>query len=370
MATAAARSPASAPLLVLGSIVSVQFGQALGKRLAESVGPGGAVTLRLGLAALLLVLVFRPAPPRSWAELRLTVAFGTAIAGMNLIYPALNHLPMGLAISLQLLGPVCLAALTSRTLLDLLAAVAAGAGVWLFHVSGGAHHSVRGVLFALAAGGAMAAYLLLSRRAGQKAAGGAPLASALVWATVLTLPFGVAERPMALLEPRVLLSGLTVAVVSAVLPYSLELAALRRLHPRTVGVLQSLEPAAAGAAGVLVLGEGLGVVQWLALGCVGAASAAAVLLSGPGRTGRTNRAGRTGRAQATFTRWPGGAASSHARNPVSASSLMASSTRVPCSEQARITASERSASSSSPSGRRRWMTSIRLRSRKRRGRGA
>lgn len=269
-----ARVPA--PLLVLGSVVSVQFGQAVGKRLMGPVGPAGVVALRLGLAAVLLLFLYRPPLPRRWLDAGLALGFGTAIAGMNLIYPALRYLPLGLAISLQLLGPIALALLTSRRVPDLVLAGLAGCGVWLFHVPARAGFPLPGVLLALAAGAAMAAYLLLSRRAGARSAGGAPLALAVTWAAVLTVPFGVVESGAALFAPRTLLTGVVVAVLSAVLPYSLELAALRRLPPRTVGVLESLEPAAAGIAGIVVLAEHLVAVQWLALGCVGVAGAGVV----------------------------------------------------------------------------------------------
>ncbi|MFF1695841.1 DMT family transporter [Streptomyces sp. NPDC058257] len=265
-----------APALMLGSVLSLQFGQALGKQLAGATGAPGAVTLRLGLAAVFLLLLYRPALPRSRTDIGLVLAFGTAIAGMNLIYPALLLLPLGLASALQLLGPITLAVLTSRRPRDACWAVLAGCGVYLFHVPHGTGSSLLGVLFALAAGASMAAYLLLSKKAGARSAGGGPLALAVTWAAVLTLPLGMAGAGAELLDPRILLLGTALAVLSAVIPYSLELAALRRLPVRTVSVLTSLEPASAGLAGVLVLGEDLGLVQWAALACVGAASAGVV----------------------------------------------------------------------------------------------
>jgi inner membrane transporter RhtA len=277
------KSEGAALMLVLGAVVSVQFGQALGKQMFGVVEPMGVVALRLGLAAVVLLAVHRPAVPRSRAELALVLGFGTAIAGMNLIYPALAYLPLGLAISLQLLGPVTLALLASRRLLDLLLAALAGLGVWLFHAPASAHFPLPGVLLALGGGVSMALYLVLSRRTGARSAGGGPLALAVLWAAVLTAPFGAAQSGTTLLEPQVLLNGLVVALLSAVLPYSLELAALRRLPPRTVGVLQSLEPAVAGLAGTLLLSEHLQLVQWLALACIGVASASTVVRTGRAR---------------------------------------------------------------------------------------
>ncbi|MEV5816554.1 EamA family transporter [Streptomyces mutabilis] len=266
-----------APALMLGSVLSIQFGQAIGKQLAGSVGAAGVVALRLGLAAALLLLLHRPALPRSRTDIGVILGFGTAIAGMNLIYPALTLLPLGLASALQLLGPITLALLTSRRVLDAGCAVLAAGGVWLFYAPSGARFPLGGVLLALASGACMAAYLLLSKQAGTKSTGGGALALALAWAAALTVPLGMMQQGTHLLSPRILLTGLVVAVLSAVLPYSLELAALRRLPARTAGVLASLEPASAGLAGVLVLDEHLRTAQWAALACVGTASAGTVI---------------------------------------------------------------------------------------------
>ncbi|MGY1427514.1 EamA family transporter [Streptomyces sp. MN12] len=266
-----------APALMLGSVLSIQFGQAIGKQLAGTVGAAGVVALRLGLAAVLLLLLHRPALPRSRTDIGVILGFGTAIAGMNLIYPALTLLPLGLASALQLLGPITLALLTSRRVLDAGCAVLAAGGVWLFYAPSGARFPLGDVLLALASGACMAAYLLLSKQAGAKSTGGGALALALAWAAALTVPLGMMQQGTHLLSPRILLTGFVVAVLSAVLPYSLELAALRRLLARTAGVLASLEPASAGLAGVLVLDEHLRTAQWAALACVGTASAGTVI---------------------------------------------------------------------------------------------
>jgi inner membrane transporter RhtA len=267
----------SAPVLVLCSVLSVQTGQAIGKHLFDTVSPATVVALRLGMAAGLLLLVHRPTVPRRWRELRTVLGFGTAIAGMNLIYPALSYLPLGMATTLQLLGPITLALATSRRPLDLALAATAGVGVWLLHTPAGVDYPLVGILFALASGASMVAYLLLSKRAGTGTTNAAPLALALTWSAMLTLPFGITDSGTALLSPRVLLIGAVVAVLSAAVPYSLELAALRKLPPRTVGVLQTLEPASASLAGMVVLNEHLHALQWLAIGCVSAAATATVI---------------------------------------------------------------------------------------------
>ncbi|PXY31674.1 EamA family transporter [Prauserella muralis] len=265
----------TAPVLVLGSVVSVQLGQALGKGLFSALSPSGVVALRLGIAAAALVALHRPRLPCTPRGALPALGFGTAIAGMNLIYPALARLPLGTAVSVQLLGPIALALLCSRRLADAAFAALAACGVWLFHGPGGAP-PFDGLLFALASGTAMAAYLLLSRNAGRAEAPAATLTLAVCWAALLWLPAGIAVDGATLYRPAVLLTGATVAVLSAVIPYSLDLAALRRLPPRTVGILESLEPAVAGIAGVVVLAEVLSAPQWAAIGCVCAAGAGAV----------------------------------------------------------------------------------------------
>jgi threonine/homoserine efflux transporter RhtA len=268
-----ARTP-PAPLLVLGSVVSVQVGNAFGKQAFGLLEPAGVVTLRLGLAALVLIAVLRPRPPTDARVLGLVVAFGTAIAGMNLVYPAMQHLPLGVATSLQLLGPLTVALAGSRRPWDAAWALLAGTGVLLIGGWGGGVLPVEGVLLALGSGAAMGAYLLLSRRAG--AADPGTLALAVTWAAAVSLPFGISASGTDLLRPPALAVGLLVAALSAVLPYSLDIAALRRLPPRTVGVLVSLEPVVGAVAGLVLLAEVLDARQWVAVACITAASAGAV----------------------------------------------------------------------------------------------
>lgn len=262
-------------LLVLGSVVSVQVGQAIGKHLFADAGALGTVALRLGIAAIVLLGWHRPALPGTRKDFALVAGFGAAIAGMNLIYPALTTLPLGMATTLQLLGPILLALLTSRGLAEVGAAGFAGFGVWLFHGPGGGA-PFAGIAFALASGASMAAYLLLSRTAGRRSETASTLSLAVAFAAILWLPAGIAQSGAALLAPEVLLVGALVAVLSAVVPYSLDLAALRRIPPRTVGVLESLEPAVGAIAGLVVLSEVLSAPQWVAITCVCTAGVVAV----------------------------------------------------------------------------------------------
>ncbi|WP_235883502.1 EamA family transporter [Saccharopolyspora elongata] len=268
---------ASPFLFVLGAVVSVQFGQAFGKQLFSAAGPLGVAALRLSMAAAVLLILWRPQIPRGWRSRGLIIAFGAAIAAMNVVYLALPHLPVGVASTLQLLGPLSVALLGSRRPHDVLWAALAAVGVFLFCGPIGAPLPAIGVALALVSAVGMGCYLLLSHRVGGLSSNGSPLALAVACAAVIALPFGIAESGTALLSPAVLLAGLGIAVLSAVVPYSLEMAALRRIPPRVVGVLQSLEPAAGAAAGLLLLAELLTPSQVVALGCVTAASIGAVL---------------------------------------------------------------------------------------------
>ncbi|MGP4025449.1 EamA family transporter [Actinomadura sp. 3N407] len=268
---AAGRVPA--PLLVLGSVVSIQAGQACGKAMFGMAGASGVIVLRLTFAALVMLLVRRPRLPRR-DSLGLIAGLGAAIAGMHLIYPAMERLPVGVASTLQFLGPLALALVRARRWADLLWAALAGIGVLLLSRPSGAALPPAGIAFALASGACMAAYLVLNKRAGTT--DGAPLAWAAAFAALLVLLLAPAAG-RALLRPDVLLAGLGVALLSAVVPWSLDLAALRRLPDRVVAVMVSLEPAAGAAAGLVLLGEHLAWSAWLAIACVSAASAGAAL---------------------------------------------------------------------------------------------
>ncbi|XVQ09210.1 EamA family transporter [Spirillospora sp. CA-255316] len=264
-----------APLLVLGSVLAVQTGQALGKGMFGEAGAAGVVTLRLAFAAAILLVLWRPSPPRREA-LPLIGGLGLAIAGMQFIYPAMEHLPVGIASTVQYLGPLALALAGSRRPADLAWAALAAAGVVLIHPPGGGPAPLAGIAFALVSGGFMAAYLVLNRRAGARRPDGSELAWAVAFAALLVLPFGPAAAGTALLRGDVLLAGAATALVSAVIPWSLDQAALRRLPERVVAVMVSLEPAAGAMAGLVLLSERPSWPQWLAIGCVSVASAGAV----------------------------------------------------------------------------------------------
>jgi inner membrane transporter RhtA len=248
--------------LVLFPIVSVQLGAAIAKGLFDALGPGGTVFLRISFAALVLLLLVRPKlRGHDRSGYLVATVFGLTLAGMNLsLYLAIDRIPLGVAVTLEFLGPLGVAVAGSRRPLDLLWAVLASAGVLLLaplDVLGGTNLDPVGVAFALLAGCLWACYILLSARTGSAFAGGTGLVIALCVGTVVLLPVGVAGGGYALLDPGLLLAGFGVAMLSSAIPYSLELEALRRLPARVFGVLMSLEPAVAALVGLLVLGERL-----------------------------------------------------------------------------------------------------------------
>lgn len=274
MTSAADRVPA--PLLVLAGIVSVQFGGALAATLVPVIGAGGSVVLRLLFASALLLVVVRPRWRGHSRRASATVAaFGVALGLMNYtFYASLAHLPIGVAVTIEFIGPLALAAALSRRLVDGVAVLAAAAGVVLIsealHVPFADLEWV-GILLALTAGGFWAAYIVLSGRTGAEFPRLEGLAIAMVVATVVTLPLGLGSLPE--WSGDILAKAFGIAVLSSVLPYSLELLALRRLSAKVFGILLSLEPACAALAGLLVLGQRLAPVQLVGMGLVVAASA-------------------------------------------------------------------------------------------------
>jgi inner membrane transporter RhtA len=260
----------------------VQFGSAFADRLFPQAGPGGVVLLRLLLSAAILLGFARPTlRGRTRNDIVAAVAFGLVLAGMNWsFYEALNRLPLGVAVTIEFTGPLVVAVAGSRRALDLLWVALAAGGVVLLALRGG-HHGVHaaGVLLALVAATCWAGYILLSQRVGAAFAQLDGLAIALGIGTLLVIPAGVVEGGSALLRPSVLAGGLGVALLSSLIPYSLEIMALRRLRASRFGLLMSLEPAVAALAGVIVLSQALTTVLGVALVMVVAASVGTTLTS-------------------------------------------------------------------------------------------
>ncbi|MFF9150248.1 DMT family transporter [Streptomyces sp. NPDC014861] len=278
-APAAARSTRFGPVaLVVAGGLSVQFGSAIAVLLMPRAGALGVVTLRLVLAALVLLLVCRPkVRGYSRADWGTVVAFGVAMAGMNMLfYQSVDRIPLGAAVTLEVLGPLILSVVASRRLVNLLWAGLALGGVALLGGGGFDRLDPLGAGFALAAGAMWAAYIVFSARTGRRFPQADGLALAMAFGAVLSLPFGIAEAGDALLVPTTIALGLGIALLSSVLPYTLELLALRRLPAPTFAVLMSLEPAIAAAAGFFVLHQALALTDGLAIALVIAASVGAV----------------------------------------------------------------------------------------------
>ncbi|HZF92744.1 EamA family transporter [Streptomyces sp.] len=264
--------------LVLAGGISVQFGGALAVLLMPRAGALGVVALRLAVAAVVLLLVCRPrVRGYSRADWGTVVVFGVTMAGMNgLFYQAVDRIPLGPAVTLEVLGPLALSVIASRRAVNLIWAGLALAGVFLLGGGGFGDLDPVGAAFALGAGAMWAAYIVFSARTGRRFPQADGLALAMAVGAVLFLPLGIAEAGAKLLDPVTIGLGAAVALLSSVLPYTLELLALRRLPASTFAVLMSLEPAIAATAGFLLLDQALTHTQALAIALVVAASMGAV----------------------------------------------------------------------------------------------
>ncbi len=264
-------------LLVLGSMLSLQFGAAIATNLFDEVGSAGASALRLGLAAVVLVAWARP-DVRSWSvdHRRSVVLLGLSMAVMNYaFYEAVSRIPLGAAITIEFLGPLGLAVALTRRWRELAFVALALAGVVL--LAFGQHGSVEGsldpvgVVAALVAAVFWAAYIWTGSRLATTDPGIGSLAGACTVAAVVVAPIGVASSGSALLDGRVLVAGLAMAVLASVVPYSFELRALERMAKRTFSILVALEPAIGALVGVLLLDQHLGAVSFLGVAMVVAA---------------------------------------------------------------------------------------------------
>ena len=271
-----------APVRVRGAAASVQCGAALAATLFDDLGPAGTSVLRVGLGAVVLLAVWRPrvrgvAP----GDLRLAAALGVSLGVMNYaFYEALHRVPLGIAVTIEFAGPLGVAIALSRRRLDLLWAALAAAGIVLLADPGGGGIDPLGLVLVLVAAAAWAAYILLAARAGERFTGGRGLALAMGVASLIPLGPGVAHAGADLLRPEFLALGLAVALLSSVIPYSLETEALRRMPRHVFGVLMSLEPALATLAGWLVLDQRLGTRDLAAIGLVVCASIGATRAAG------------------------------------------------------------------------------------------
>ncbi|WP_433188537.1 EamA family transporter [Actinoallomurus sp. CA-150999] len=264
------------PALIILGIVSVQVGAGLAKNLFGQISPDAIVTLRLLTSAVVLSVMARSAlrdlrRAHSLRDLGIAVLFGLTLAGMNFsFYQAIARIPLGVAVTIEFLGPLTVAIVASRRRLDLIWAVLALGGVALL-ARGSGDISLTGVAFGLLAAVGWALYILLSGATGKRFSGSTGLAIASVVGAAAMMPVGITTGGSALLDPKILLIGLGVGLLSSVIPYSLELEALRRMPAQVFGILMSLEPAVAALVGLVFLGEILQWREWLAIGCVIAA---------------------------------------------------------------------------------------------------
>ncbi|NUT36657.1 MAG: EamA family transporter [Hamadaea sp.] len=262
--------------LVLIGILSVQFGAAISKNLFSEVPPAGMVLLRIATSALILLAWARPRlSGRTAADWRPVLALGAALAAMNwAFYESFARIPLGVAVTLAFVGPLALAAAGRRRPRDLMSVGLAALGVVLFG-AGPTKIDAFGFGLALFAGACWALYILSTAATGRRWAGIDGLALASTVAAMAVAPFAIASAGEKLLEPRLLALGAVVGLLSSVIPYSLEMAALRTLPPRVFGILMSLEPATAAVVAAIVLREWLSPLQLVAIACVTAASVGA-----------------------------------------------------------------------------------------------
>ena len=266
-------------LLVLGAILSVQLGAAAATTLFDEIGPAGTVFYRLLFSALVLLAIWRPrrSDVSGRPALVLAAVFGVSLAAMNLsFYAALDRIPLGIAVTLEFVGPLGVALWASRRRADILWVALAAAGVVLLAGPAGSSPDALGVVFALVAGAFWASYILISARVGREFEGGRGLALAMAVGAALMVAPGIAEGGGDLADPRVIGVAFAVAMLSSLIPYSFELEALRRLPVGVFGVLMSLEPGVAALVGLIALSQGLAPAEAAGIALVMAASVGAL----------------------------------------------------------------------------------------------
>jgi len=267
-------------LAVLGGQISVNLGAAIAKQLFPLIGVEGITAYRVGFSALILLAIFRP-----W-RFRLTrtdvlnlLVYGSVLGMMNLlIYRAFALIPIGVAVAIEVTGPLAVAMLSSRRPRDLVAVACAVLGLYLLLPLQGSPGSLNptGVAYALGAATCWALYIVFGKRAASLQ-GGQAVAWGMTVAALLTVPIGVAYSGAALLAPGLILTGLAIALLSSTVPYTLEIFALRRLPQGVFGMFSAAAPAVSALAAMAVLGEHLNPMQWLAIACIVFASALAAL---------------------------------------------------------------------------------------------
>jgi len=268
---------APAPILILAAAISVQIGSAIAKSLFTSLGPPGVVFIRLLFGTIVLAAVTPPARRRWTArQIKLTASLGVVLASLNLtFYEAIARAPLGVVVTIEFLGPLAVAVIGSRHRTDLLWVALAAVGIALLINGSGGSVSPLGIILALVAGALWGCYILIGGRVGRELAGTAALVPAMALGTALLLPWGILCARSHLADPRLMLAGAAVGLLSSAIPWSLELEALRKVPAHIFGVVVSLSPAVAALSGLVLLGEKLRARAWIAIALVVLASAAA-----------------------------------------------------------------------------------------------
>ena len=266
---------------VLFAIISVQSGAAIAKTLFPAIGAAGTASLRIGISAIILLAIYRPnlfkITPNQW---KIVIPYGLSLGAMNLIfYLAIERIPIGLAVTLEFIGPLLVAVIGSKRLIDYLWVLLATAGIVLIAPWSNNGIDLLGVLFALLAGAFWAAYIVLGTKVSKIMKGGDAVATGMLFASILIVPFGILENGLTNLTPTFLYLGIALALLSSAIPFTLEMKALGQLPARTFSILMSLEPAAASIFAFIFLQEYLTFNEILAVVFVVIASVGSTITS-------------------------------------------------------------------------------------------
>jgi inner membrane transporter RhtA len=263
-------------LALIGSQISVNLGAAVAKNLFNVIGVEAITAFRVGFSALILMAIFRPwRSPLTRRDIVNLLIYGTVMGMMNLlIYRAFNHIPIGIAVAIEVTGPLTVALFSSRRPRNIASCVLAAFGLYLLLPlnAGPERLDPVGVAYAFGAAACWALYIVFGKRA-SSLRGGQAVAWGMLVASLFIVPIGAAYVDTSTLTPVIVFTGLAIAVLSSAIPYSLEIVALRRLPQGLFGMLSSAAPAVSAIAGMLILGERLKGMQWLAIACIVLASA-------------------------------------------------------------------------------------------------
>ena len=266
---------------VLFAIISVQSGAAIAKSLFPVIGAAATASMRIGISAILLLAVYRPnlfqITPKQW---KIVISYGLSLGAMNLIfYLAIERIPIGLAVTLEFIGPLLVAVFGSKRFIDYLWVLLAAAGIVLIAPWTNNGIDLLGILFALLAGALWAAYIVLGGKISRIMKSGEAVATGMLFASLLIVPFGIIGNGLNSLTPTFFYLGIALALLSSAIPFTLEMKALGQLPARTFSILMSLEPAAASICAFLFLQEHLTFNEVLAVFFVVIASVGSTLTS-------------------------------------------------------------------------------------------